>query len=400
MTAVPGQRRLLRELLGALRPHWRRDRSLPARIERLLRRDRRAGSRDRRLQRELLYTALRYLPWIEPLLDSDPARAEEAIGWLAADVPATRDFRAAVAAGWPPCPADAAGKAAVLGADPEALLPGWLGSECPEAAGPAERDVLLSRAPLWLRLAGPDPGAVLDEFRARGWDCRQSGWLPAAVSIRGEADATSTAAYRAGLFEVQDLGSQFVLESVGVAAGGLWLDGCAGAGGKTLQLAGLLGPSGRIEAHDIRPAALAELGRRAARAGLAGRIAVCERPRGPYDGVLVDAPCSGSGTWRRSPHLRATTGQEDLAGFARTQLGLLERFGPFVRPGGRLVYATCSLCRTENEEVVRAFLAKNRGFVPAPFARSFSGRDRDPGLLFLPSGHDGDGFYVASLVRL
>src|SRR5205085_9861086 len=101
---------------------------------------------------------------------------------------------------------------------------------------------------------------------------------------------------------VQDLGSQLILASAGIAAGGHWLDTCAGAGGKTLQLADLLGPTGKVDAHDIRPEALAELAARATRAGWEERIDILRHaPTEIYDGVLVDAPCSGSGTWRRAP---------------------------------------------------------------------------------------------------
>ena len=147
------------------------------------------------------------------------------------------------------------------------------------------------------------------EFSARGWAWRRSEILPSAVEVRAEADVTDTEAYRHGLFEVQDLGSQMILASVGVEPGGRWLDACAGAGGKTLQLAALLGPGRQIVAHDIRPAALAELELRAQRAGaaVAAAITATDQPTGRFDGVLVDAPCSGSGTWRRAPHLKWTT---------------------------------------------------------------------------------------------
>ena len=114
MRIVAGQRRTAREFLAALRPHWRSDAGLPGRIDRLLKGDRRLGSRDRRLYRELIYTSLRYLPWIEPLLDPAPDLADAALAWLAADLPATRPYRSVLAADWPPCPSGAAAKAAVL----------------------------------------------------------------------------------------------------------------------------------------------------------------------------------------------------------------------------------------------------------------------------------------------
>ena len=525
---IGNQRRVLRGILSSLRPFWRSDRALPARIERLLRGDRRLGSRDRRLYRELIYATVRHLNWIEPWLDlaEDFAPfAEEAIAWLAADLPATHAFRTEVLAPrpplppWPPCPPTIQEKARDLAsiaanrlppqllsrglalAEPHAslcppaqdspaadspanlhprfapaplpsLLPAWAGVECPVAAEPAEYDALHRRAPLWLRIAesGIDPaalgeaGAPLAEFADRGWRWRPSGVLPGAVRVDSEADVTATAAFAAGRFEIQDLGSQLVLAAVQPAAGGRWLDACAGAGGKSLQLAALLGPRGRVHVHDIRPAALAELAERARRAGLDRRIlrvttdgakhspgargnfdapsdsggsSNFDRPDIPggsasyggsgdtrgsgspedsggsgfssrstgsclepaYDGVLVDAPCSGTGTWRRFPHLKAVTTPLEIASAAGLQLRLLTEFASRVRPGGFLIYATCSLCPRENEAVAEGFLASSPSFRPEPPARSYGGRPAGPGVLFLPSRHDTDGFFVASFRR-
>ena len=198
---------------------------------------------------------------------------------------------------------------------------------------------------------------------------------------------------------MQDLGSQLLLETVGLEAGGRWLDACAGAGGKTLQLARLLGPDGNVEAHDIRPAALAELEKRAARAGLTNIRTTSVPHADDYDGVLVDAPCSGSGTWRRSPHLKWTTAPALVAERAALQATLLTRFAANVRPGGRLLYATCSLSPQENERVVATFLAAHAAFHPEPFARTFGFSLRDGTLTILPARHNTDGFYVASLRR-
>jgi len=408
MNIVGGQQRTLRGLLGRLRPHWRSDRGLAARIERLLRGDRRLGSRDRRLYRELIYTALRYLPWVEPLLEAAPERAEAVLAWLAADLPSTRAFRAAVAEGWPPCPPGAEAKAAVLQsqAGPGAaapplpsLLPEWLRSEAPGAFAPANYDALAQRAPLWLRLAEADPSALFAEWTERGWAWQPSALLPGAVALTGEADATSTPGFRRGAFEVQDLGSQLILAAVVPATGGHWLDACAGAGGKTLQLAALLGPAGRVDVHDVRPAALAELGRRAERAGLADRLRRMPAEGPAYDGVLIDAPCSGSGTWRRAPHLKWTTQPADLRRQAQRQAALLAQFARQVRPGGRLIYATCSLCAVENEAPVTAFLSAHPEFAAEPPASPFTSRPAGPGFQFWPAGHNGDGFFAAALRR-
>jgi 16S rRNA (cytosine967-C5)-methyltransferase len=144
-------------------------------------------------------------------------------------------------------------------------LPGWFRAHCPDAFVPPNLEALLARAPLWIRMQTAQPEAVFAELAARGWRWRESEVQDAACEVLDEADVTDTAAYRDGRFEIQDLGSQLVLGSVDVTRGSHWLDACAGAGGKTLQLAGLVGATGRVDACDVRPVALEELDRRAHR---------------------------------------------------------------------------------------------------------------------------------------
>lgn len=419
MSVVGSQQQTFLRLVAALRPHWRTDAALPARLQGLLARNRQFGSRDRRLYRELIYTTLRHLPWIEPWLDAEPDRAARLAAWLA---PVTRDteaFRAGLCAGWPVA-STVAERAAFLQADPAALLPGWFRSECGAIFQPPEFDAQLARAPLWLRLQTPHPGDVAREFAARGWRWREAEIVPSAWQLLDEADVTASPAFRGGAVEIQDLGSQLVLAALEVPRGGRWLDACAGAGGKTLQLARLLGPGGRVEAHDIRPAALAELAARARRAAGPGaatapagqtiggipdaaEIQLLPAPppasAGRYDGVLVDAPCSGSGTWRRSPHLKWITTPAGLAEKAAVQTAVLERYAPMVRGGGLLVYATCSLARSENEAVVARFLAGHPEFASEPTARTYGFAPAPEGLTILPARHDTDGFFVALLRR-
>ena len=387
MNIAENQHRVTLRLLAQLREHWHTDQALPARIQSLLSRDRTFGSRDRRLYRELIYTTLRYLPWIEPALGTQPEEAMRRVAWLAADLAATKAFRATFATGEPP------------DGDRADLLPSWFRCHCPEIFQPAEIEVQLRRAPLWLRLQTTNPGRVVAEFETRGWRWRKSPIQPNALEILSEADVTQSDSYRAGQFEVQDLGSQLLLPAVGVETGTRWLDACAGAGGKTLQLARLTGLAGSVDAHDVRKAALLELKTRVSRARIRNVRTTSRPSEAGYDGVLVDAPCSGSGTWRRSPHLKWTTTPAVVAERATLQMQLLERFAPSVQPGGRLVYATCSLSSEENERVVDAFLAAHADFEPIAFANSFGARTRGAGLLFLPSLHNTDGFFVASLRR-
>jgi 16S rRNA (cytosine967-C5)-methyltransferase len=417
MSVAANQQRVLLRLLGQLRPHWRRDLALPARIQSLLAAHREFGSRDRRLYRELIYTTLRYLPWIEPLLDPHPEEAVRRLAWLAADLPATRPFRTSFAIGEPPA------------GDKTELLPAWFLPHCPEIFRGDELETQMRRAPLWLRLQADAAGEALveREFDQRGWRFRRSPLLPGAMELMTEAEVTASDAWRDGRIEIQDLGSQLILAAVGIEAGGSWLDACAGAGGKSLQLAHLLGASGRVDAHDVRAGALKELQARAMRAGVplphpdrspagtslaprpaprhggsrrfASILTTTQSPEGSYDGVLVDAPCSGSGTWRRAPHLKWVTTEAHVARAAERQRTLLQQFCRCVRAGGRLVYATCSLSRRENEEAVAAFLTDQPEFEVAPLAHTFGAVWRDGGLTILPALHNTDGFFVASMRR-
>ncbi len=388
MSVTANQARTFLGLLHQLCGRWRTDYALPATIQTMLARERSFGSRDRRLYRELIYTTLRHLPWIEPLLDAHEDEAVRRVAWLAAAMPATAPFRADFAKGEPPT------------GDRAELLPAWFRTHCPEIFSGAELDAQLRRAPVWLRLQSSAPEKILAEFAALGWSWRASTVLPDAVELLGEVDVTKTNAWKTGQVEVQDLGSQLLLETLGLGPGGRWLDACAGAGGKTLQLARLLGPTGTVMAHDIRRAALDELGARAARARL-GNVRPTLQPPGAddFDGVLVDAPCSGSGTWRRSPHLKWTTTPALVTERAALQTQLLAKFARCVRSGGRLIYATCSLSPEENGRAVSSLLAAHADFQPEPFARNFGYPPQAHGLTLLPARHDTDGFFVASLRR-
>lgn len=439
------QQRTFLAQLAAVLPHVRTDSALPRRIKELLGRNRALGSRDRRLYRELIYTVIRYLPWFEPLLARDENAAAQLAAWLAPEMKDTAAYRAALLEGWPATPPTLAEKSAVLRAHfagdlggrasspdeppsappladatfaPAALLPEWFREHCPDAFAPAQLDALLARAPIWIRLQANDRAMVLDEFRRKSWEPRATPVSPDAFALPPNAEVANTDAYRRGFVEIQDLGSQLVLAHAPVHASERWLDACAGAGGKTLQLAHAVGPSGRVDASDIRPAMLDELRERATRARLGNvRITnISARPLGGrapadvrntniasgaelYDGVLVDAPCSGSGTWRRLPHMKWHTRPETIGQFAAQQLAILAANAVQVRPGGLLVYATCSLSHVENHDVAAAFLAAHPEFSAEKPARELGGRYDGPGTTLLPATHDSDGFYVALLRR-
>jgi 16S rRNA (cytosine967-C5)-methyltransferase len=238
---------------------------------------------------------------------------------------------------------------------------------------------------------------------------------PWGLTLDGHANAFGLDSFRAGLFEVQDEGSQLIALACGARPGMKVVDACAGAGGKSLALASEMHNRGEILALDVDADRLAEARRRATRDGVdnlriraipAGDEAAdaLRDLEGKADVVLVDAPCSGLGTLRRKPDARWRLGPQDPERFAVAQKRILARFSRLVRPGGRLVYATCSVTRAEDEEVA-AEAAAYPGFAPLPLEATL-GADlaRSAGavgheLRLWPHRHGTDGFYVAAFTR-
>jgi 16S rRNA (cytosine967-C5)-methyltransferase len=396
------QQRLFLAFVAELRPHLRRDSSLPRRIKEIFARNRGLGSRDRKLYRELVYTWLRFLPWIDPLLDTDAPTSAKITAWLAPELKPTSVYRAAHCGDWPPIPATLVAKSEFLGSQvpgfrfpPAALLPEWFEEHCPAAFTSPHLDALNSRANIWVRLQVIDRNLVLDEFLGQGWTVEPAADCPDALCLPPNAEVAASDAYRRGFVEIQDLGSQLVLAHAPQVSG-RWLDACAGAGGKTLQLARMLGPTGHVDATDIRPEILDELDDRAKRARLTN-ITIVQKPAASYDGILVDAPCSGSGTWRRQPHLKWYVKPETIAAFTKTQLEILDLNAPRVKPGGLLIYATCSLSHHENQDVVAAFLETHPEFEAEKPAQDHGGTFDGLGTSLLPGTRNTDGFYVALL---
>ncbi|MFL5304847.1 MAG: RsmB/NOP family class I SAM-dependent RNA methyltransferase [Polyangia bacterium] len=230
-------------------------------------------------------------------------------------------------------------------------------------------------------------------------------------------NAFALTAFRDGLFEVMDEGSQLVAELVAPPPGGRVADACAGAGGKTLAIGARLGGKGRILALDTDGKKLEELRRRARRAGLtnleARQVDQSGKPvgQGPalrpggFDRVLVDAPCSGLGTLRRNPEARWRLTRAAVETFPARQLALLVDYAHLCAVGGRLIYATCTVARVENDAVVARFLAERDDFVQVP-VKEIWGRERAEQvgdgtvLRLLPQRHDTDGFFAAVLRRV
>jgi 16S rRNA (cytosine967-C5)-methyltransferase len=248
-----------------------------------------------------------------------------------------------------------------------------------------------------------------------GWQARPTPLSPWGLRIDARRPVTTGPAFQSGLVEIQDEGSQLVAALTDARPGMRVLDWCAGAGGKTLALAATMGNRGQIVACDVSASRLEGAVRRLRRAGVNNveRHLVepgdkwAKRRAGAFDRVLVDAPCTGTGTWRRNPDARHRLTEQDLLELTRKQSSILDIACPLVRAGGRLVYATCSLLQEENEGQVSAFLIRHPDFVLVPLAEAWPADLERPQsatlsqemLALTPARHGTDGFFVAVLER-
>lgn len=222
---------------------------------------------------------------------------------------------------------------------------------------------LSQRVPLWLRLNHENRRAACEQELTSLGIVHQ--WFGQALALPEGTSLAKLDCFQKGWLEIQDFASQEVGEAVPLAADSLVWDCCAGGGGKTLQLAAR--GAGRVFASDVRRYKLEDVRSRAERAGFSNiktlpwngthdpEIPSEVGKRGGFDLILVDAPCSGSGTWRRSPDARFRLDTKSLTDLAKLQYSILCRVSPHLRPGGTLVYATCSWLPEENEAVVKAF---------------------------------------------
>jgi 16S rRNA (cytosine967-C5)-methyltransferase len=278
----------------------------------------------------------------------------------------------------------------------------------------AEMTALEQPAPLDLRvnvLKGSRTEAQA-ALAAEGWEAHSTALSPWGLRIEGRRPVTSGPAFQSGLVEIQDEGSQLIAALVGAEPGMRVADWCAGAGGKTLALAAMMQNRGQIVACDVSPARLDGAVRRLRRAGahnverhlLVSGDKWAKRRGGTFDRVLVDAPCTGTGTWRRNPDARMRLTERDLAELCPKQAAILDAAQSLVRIGGRLVYATCSLLEEENEAQVTAFLARHAGFALVPLTRAWTldspRPGEDPFLSLTPARHGTDGFFAAMLERV
>lgn len=306
-------------------------------------------------------------------------------------------------------------------------MPAAVRGECPDWAAPgltaalgdrfdAEMAALLESAPLDLRVnpIRGDRETAIRALKDAGVTARPTRWSPFGLRVEGRPPLAATAPFRDGLVEIQDEGSQLVALVADARPGHQVVDFCAGAGGKTLAMAAAMANKGRVIACDVLGRRLERAAERLRRAGLHNvetralsteRDPWVKRHKGRFDRVLVDAPCTGTGTWRRNPDARWRLLGPGLDELLPLQAKILESAARLVRPGGRLIYATCSLLAAENDEQVARFLAAHPDFAPVPLAGIWpavaGGAAPCPGpyLALSPARHDTDGFFAAVLER-
>jgi 16S rRNA (cytosine967-C5)-methyltransferase len=352
-----------------------------------------AGSKDRRAIRELIYDAIR-------MLGERPESGRAAMLALVGRRPELAEL----------FDGSSYGPAAIVPGEPVAeagILPRWL-AEAFAASGldADEQSALLERAPLDIRVntLKVDPAAIQAEIPGSvPLPC-----LPAGLRAPSDTPVEQLPAYKDGQFEVQDAGSQFVSLAAGVERGQHVIDLCAGGGGKTLALAAAMANHGSILACDIDRPRLSRLMPRAERAGVGivetrllnpnQERAMLVDQAGRADVVLIDAPCSGTGTWRRNPEARWRLNPQRLARYVETQAALLDIAADLIRPGGVLVHVVCSLLDAEGAGQAQAFLDRNPGWTAEPLALG-AGTPRGPGRRFTPLRDSTDGFFVARMRR-
>lgn len=303
--------------------------------------------------------------------------------------------------------------------------PAWLHKRLSDALGGEEarqcEAALQQPAPLDLRVNTLlcKTAQAVTLLTEEGFNVQPAGVIEEALRVDGKPSLQKTKAFTQGLIEVQDLGSQLLARLVAPKRGQFVVDFCAGAGGKTLAIGAGLKNTGRLYALDVSAARLARFKPRLARSGLSNvwpsaisglgddRV---KRLAKKADAVLVDAPCSGMGTLRRNPDLKWRMGPEHIEGLQQQQMDILSAAASLVKPGGRLIYATCSLFAKENSDVVEAFLSAHPDFSRQSckeillaqriqFPEAWQAFTAQEDLMLWPHRSGTDGFYAASLIR-
>ncbi len=389
-------------------------------LSRYFRENREIGHRDRAFIAESVYGVVRRLRWLRRLAGEAATPRALLLAWLArGEGWPMRQFESIASATereWlSSLKAQTLDEASLA---ERADLPDWLAERLAARFGEEGLVALahsLNRpAPLDLRanLLKTDRDALLAALIASGHPAEACRYSTQGVRLAGKPALQKHPLFLDGSFEVQDEGSQLLALLLQPRRGELVVDFCAGAGGKTLQLGAMMRSTGRLYAFDVSERRLAKLKPRLARSGLSNvhpvliaheRDAKVKKLSGKADRVLVDAPCSGLGTLRRNPDLKWRQSPEAVAEMQLKQAAILESAARLVKPGGRLVYATCSLLPEENDFVVDAFLATHPEFeqldASAILAKQGIALACGERLELMPQQHETDGFFAAVLAR-
>jgi 16S rRNA (cytosine967-C5)-methyltransferase len=378
---------------------------------------RQLGQHDRAFIAEGVFAVLRRLRSLSAQAGSDAPRALAIAAALRELGLSVRELEPALTAEEQAWVREFKARKPALDAAETADLPEWLWNALGVAL-PEERDALarswLTPAPLDLRInplktSREDAQTAL---AAAGIAAEPTPYSPLGLRVAGKPALQHHPLFTSGAIEVQDEGSQILCYLVAPKRNDMVVDFCAGAGGKTLLLGALMRSQGRLYAFDVSPRRLANLKPRLARSGLSNvhpvriedeRDRHVKRLASKIDRVLVDAPCSGFGTLRRNPDLKWRQPQSAIPELAAKQARLLASAATLLKPGGRLVYATCSVLPEENEAVVEAFLAAHAEFAlgdaASELARAGVALDTGPMLRLYPHRHGCDGFFAAMLER-
>jgi 16S rRNA (cytosine967-C5)-methyltransferase len=377
-----------------------------------------AGSKDRRAIAEQVFALTRNRARLANRMGSDTPRAWMIASLLESGEDMEALFNLSQGGGYGPAPLSDAERAAIAATPPPAPswvqgeYPLWLEGELSRAFGARlleEMAGFIGRAPTDLRVntLKATRDEVIAALAAQDVAATPTPYAPHGIRIAGDAaNLSKSPLFESGAFEFQDEAAQIAAALCFAEPGMRILDLAAGAGGKSLAFAASMQNEGEILACDIRGEALFELQKRAARAGATIIKALPldhGQPSGVFDAVFVDAPCSGTGTWRRQPELRWRLSPAQLADRMQTQDRLLDQAAPLVRPGGRLLYATCSVLPSENQDRLTAFHGRHPGFMPLNLAENWPGTP-PPGLeqdfRASPATTGTDGFHCAGLIKI
>ena len=390
------------------------------------RENRQCGSRDRALINNALYILLRHWGWVRKLAGKELVSVIEsgennytnrdlgAMFFFALATDNTHPAALKLAANFIELPppeikassavSRAAEAAKALGIEmtfsTDELLPQWTKGLVP--ADYAEK--ILRRPPMWLRVNSGCSEEVSAELLAAQIEYDILENFPDAWCLPPSAIHVPTLeSFKNGAFEIQDLASQAIVKFCAPGKGERWFDPCAGAGGKTLAIAEAMGRTGTVVAGDIREKVLLELRKRARRSGYPNiqihqHDGKARRGLKPFDGVLIDAPCSCSGVWQRNPGNPWILTPQAVRKHAELQLTILKNFAGCVKAGGKVIYATCSAFAEENEEVVNAFLSSDDRFVLRESINPLTG-EKCSGFMHVPENYNCDLMFAALLER-